>query len=109
MLAELSKYMGIIYIPNAMSRTTGYFVDANVGGSLDNRDAIITSVNGRFGYSHIVGMTNMNAIRVRAICGGIYVKVACPYDLAVSDEHVNPFTVKGIEASYNSICDLVES
>ena len=54
-------------IPNAMSRATGYFVDANVGGSLDNRDAIITSANGRFGYSHIVGMANMNAISVWAI------------------------------------------
>jgi hypothetical protein len=86
MLAKLSKYIGINNVPNAVSRATGYSVDGNVGGSIDNRDAIITCGNDSFSYSHIVGMANMDSISVWTVLRGNYVKIACPYGLAVSDE-----------------------
>lgn len=83
-----------------MTRSTGQFVDCNVGGSLDNGDAIVTCANGSFSYSHIVRVANMDTISVGAVCRGTYMKVACPDVLAVSDEQMSPFAIKGSQASY---------
>lgn len=91
-----------------MSRSTGYFIDCNVGGSLDHRDAIITSADDSPSYFHIVGMANVDAISVGAIFGSNYVNLAHPNIITVSDENMYPFAVEGSDASQNSAGDLVE-
>lgn len=82
-----------------MSRSTGYFIDCNVGGSLDHRDAIITSSDDSPSNSHIVGMANVDAIGVGAISGSKYVNPADPDIITVSDENMNTFAVEGSNAS----------
>lgn len=53
-----------------MSRATQNFVDGNVGRPLDHPDAIITGADNGSAYPHIVGVANMDAIGVWAICRG---------------------------------------
>lgn len=50
----------------------------------------------------------MDAISVGAISGGNYTNVVYPDVLALSDEYVNPFAIKGSDALQDSIGDLVE-
>ena len=76
-----------------MSRAAGYFLDADVAGSSNNANTIITSRDDAFGYSNEIGLADMDSVGVGAVFGGSDAEVVQPDVLALCDEDVEPFAV----------------
>lgn len=71
-----------------MSRATLNFVDQDIGRALSYGDAIVTRANDRSGNSDHIRTTYVDAIGIRTVLRGSYVKMMRPKVIAISDEHV---------------------
>lgn len=80
-------------LPNAVAGATGESVDLNIHDTLNHRDTIIPSLNGASSKLDVGGVTDMDAIGVRAVSRCQQLHSSHSDVCRVCDENVEPFGV----------------
>lgn len=86
-----------------MSRPASNLADGDVAGSSNHTNTIVSGSDDAFGYLHQTGLADMNAICVGAVGWSSDNEFCKPNILAVSNEVMEPFAIKGCYSSYNCV------